>query len=137
MPAGMQICTAHEQEHQCSCFALLTAHCFLQDLFPSPPATPTGEVQQNGEAGRGDGGAASPSAPKPHTPTMAGSDYKPPPLRRVEDAYAAAPDSVVANASTSAATSGGRHILPSRAAKCNGCGIVQGLQNLSRIHPCN
>lgn len=77
-----------------------------QDLFPSPPATPMGGAQQNGASDRSTSDNMPPNAH--HTPATAGSDYQPPPLRRVEDAYAAAPDSVVANASTSAVVSGGR-----------------------------
>lgn len=109
-----------------------------QDLFPSPPATPTSAArQQNGGGGvesderdadvatpssrRGDADAMSPEgkfgAPAVvgrHAPATAGSDYKPPPMRRVEDAFQAAPDSYVGDGSaahdTGAAT--GAHASP-------------------------
>ncbi len=85
-----------------------------QDLFPSPPSTPTVARQQNGSsggatdgaaAGRDGGGDAMSPEGEPggagagrHTPATAGSDYQPPPMRRVEDAFEAAPDSVVSMA---------------------------------------
>lgn len=90
-----------------------------QDLFPSPPSTPTAARQQNGSSGEAtdeaaagrDGGrdATSPEGELSgagagrHTPATAGSDYRPPPMRRVEDAFEAAPDAIVSMASVDGA----------------------------------